>query len=77
MSDERLPNTKTVHVQLRDVVIRADPDWARDHKLVMQDDRRPKVLIDWQNSGPYAGTDHRRNTLPTGKHQPRSSPPCK
>jgi hypothetical protein len=55
MPDERLPNTKTVHVQLRDVVIRADPDWARDHKLVMQDDRCPKVLIDWQNSGPYAG----------------------
>lgn len=46
-------NTRSVEMQYLTRVIARDPDWQRDYKLQVEDERRPKVLHDWQRRGPY------------------------
>ena len=47
-------NTRSLEIPFRSMVLARDPDWSRDHKLQVEDERRPKVLHDWQHRGPYA-----------------------
>jgi hypothetical protein len=60
MANEELPNTKTRVVQFSALVIRADPDWARDYALIPEFDhadlpaKRRAVRVDWRHRGPYA-----------------------
>lgn len=54
MANEGAPNTRTISVPWLALVTRADPDWARDSKMQVQDERRPNVLINIATTGPYA-----------------------
>lgn len=55
----RIPPPRTVQVPWLSIVTRADPDWARDHRMQpeLEPDNLPSeraaVKRDWQNSGPY------------------------
>lgn len=53
MANESAPNTRTLQMPFLALVTRADPNWARDNTLQVEDERRPNVLQDWRRRGPY------------------------
>lgn len=60
MANEDRPNTRTLNIPWLALVTRADPNWARDHKMQPELEphglpaKRAAVLHDWQNRGAYA-----------------------
>jgi hypothetical protein len=53
MANESAQNTRTLNMPWLALVTRADPNWQRDHRRQVQDERRPNVLHDWTKDGPY------------------------
>ena len=60
MPNDYGPNTRTLEIPWIALVTRADPNWARDHRLQPELEpaglpkKRQEVLVDWQRRGPYA-----------------------
>ncbi len=46
--------SRAINVPWLSLITRADPNWAQDNKMQVQDERRPTVKINIQTSGPYA-----------------------
>jgi hypothetical protein len=52
--------TKSIEVPMLREILRADPDWARDERLIPELDgsdlpaARRAVLVNWRSRGPYS-----------------------
>lgn len=63
MADESAPATRTINIPYLSLVTRADPDWARDHKMQPELEphglpaSRAAVKHNWAARGPYEAED--------------------
>lgn len=46
--------SRAINIPWKSLIIRADPDWAADDKMQVEDERRPNVKQNIRTRGPYA-----------------------